>query len=308
MNAGGDDEERARQLGEYFLPVRQGDIFDVATGDQAGSRFVVISQTCDVVLPKRPTITVARLVEPTGADLSVAASGDTPRYVALPAAGEGVYADLSYIETLEKAELFQASYTPGLDPADEPGKRKFSLALSRWFARFPFPDEVVPWLRPVERLIREKHNKNSPLGRLLRDVVVEIRFQADQWLAPPFRLEVHIIVSAGLLPTTGDDPSPLTADASAMIFAASGAVRPPGELADAYWTSTNNEERAAILSALGDSFAAVCVPPAEADEATRVAVSDLSGLVWSDDDFPLSRVRKSEPLDIEYLSEQPSPL
>jgi hypothetical protein len=32
-------------------------------------------------------------------------------------------------------------------------------------------------------------------------------------------------------------------------------------------------------------------------------VSSVEGKLWPDDEFPLSQVRKSEPLDLEYLSE-----
>jgi hypothetical protein len=59
------------------------------------------------------------------------------------------------------------------------------------------------------------------------------------------------------------------------------------------------------LHALAESFAALC-KPASLDrhpEAVATAVSSIEWQLWGDDEFPLARVRKSEPLDLEYLSE-----
>ena len=51
-------------------------------------------------------------------------------------------------------------------------------------------------------------------------------------------------------------------------------------------------------------FAAQCRPRSgDAGADTARAVTEVTGLLWSDDEFPLSRVRKSELLDVEYLSD-----
>jgi hypothetical protein len=81
--------------------------------------------------------------------------------------------------------------------------------------------------------------------------------------------------------------------------------KPPGALAELLANTDDAHERHHILHALAESLAALCKPPNvdTLDEAVEAAVSTIEWQLWGDDEFPLARVRKSEPLDLEYLSE-----
>lgn len=269
-------------------------------------QLVVVSQTCDVVLSKRPTVSVARVVKLDGTERAQAATGTNPRLVPLPRLGDGHFADLCYIDSCSKADLLGAQFTPGIDLGNEQVKRDFALSLTRWFGRFPFPDEVVPWLHPLEQVVREKYRKQSALGQLLRDVIVEIRVEeARQWNQSPYRLEVHTIVRAEALPTWSEN-SPTDADDFVKeLRDADDTVKPPTMLADLFSSATDAQQRHHVLHALAESFAVRCKPAAQygTDDVVMAAVSSVEWQLWGDDDFPLARVRKSEPLDLEYLSE-----
>jgi hypothetical protein len=291
----------------FFEAVRQGHVFVVPSSSiaDASSQLVAISQTCDIVLRKRPTIVLADVVELDGAERSEAAKGANPRYVPLPSLGVGYFADLCFIETRLKEALVGASYVLGIDLADEGIKRDFSLSLMRWFGRFPFPDDVVPWLRPLESVIRTKYSKDGKLGSLLRDVVVEIRVQEEkQWREPPYKFVVHTIVRAEKLPTLEDDG----ADASAFVASLrdlDDKVLAPTRLADIYADCKDPRQKVLVLDALAESFAKLCEPSNAnvGDASLSIVVNQIDWQLWSDDEFPISRLRKSEPLDLEYLSE-----
>ncbi len=279
---------------------------DAEFDDHEPRQLVVISQTCDVVLPKRPTVILADVVTLAGADRSQAATAANPRFVAMPLLGTSQFADLCFVEAHKKEVLIGRAYTPGIDIDDEQLKRDFSLSLTRWFGRFPFPDNVVYWLRPLEHVIREKYRKQSTLGELLRELVVEIRVEeASQWSQAPYRLTVHTIVRAEALPTLADGVPELTEFAQSLRDP-EDRIKSPAALADLLANTFDVHERQHILDALAESFATLCKPPKDLGEQAEVvgaAVSAVEWQLWGDDEFPLARVRKSEPLDLEYLSE-----
>jgi hypothetical protein len=53
---------------------------------------------------------------------------------------------------------------------------------------------------------------------------------------------------------------------------------------------------------LGEAWAMRYTPPSGADPQVRAAVSHLTAEVVSADEFPLTRVRRSEILDVDHLS------
>jgi hypothetical protein len=108
---------------------------------------VILSQTCDVVLPDRLTVVAAPLVRLSGDVLRQAVKGGRPRYVAVPAAGADTFADLDIIGTLDKNILARTPVTDGVGAADV-DIRRFGQRIARRFGRFAFPNEVVPWLTP----------------------------------------------------------------------------------------------------------------------------------------------------------------
>lgn len=292
---------------EFFKDVRQGHVLELNSGSDHRnvSKFVVLSQTCDVVLSKRPSVTLARVIELTGGDRAQAATRTNPRYVPLLHLGVEYFADLCHIESRNKTDLIGVPYSEGIDLGDAEVRRDFSLAITRWFGRFPFPDEVVPWLRPLEQVVREKYQKQSALGALLRQVVVEVRVEeSDQWRQAPYSIEVHTIVRAEALPTLPDG----IPDASKFLEELrepDGRVKAPVALAELFERNEDPYKRLHVLHALAESLASICRSgnlPGQ-PEVVANAVVAMEGHLWGDDEFPLSRVRKSEPLDLEYLSE-----
>lgn len=271
--------------------LRQGHILTT----ECDQRYLVISQTCDVVLPQRPTITLAKVTQLQGNDLGHAKSRKTPRYVPVPELGDDFFGDLAWIESKLKTELVGYDSSPGIDFSDPIATRDLSLSLERWFGRFAFPDEIVPTLAPLAELVQKRYRKNSPLGELLRSILVEVRIQEDnQWIHAPYNLTVHTIVKAEALPTLDDDTSIDAQKTVPSVTDVAGKLLKPDELAKLYQTVDDNVSRQIVLSALAQSFMEACV------------VSDVvNSLNWSlagDDEFSISQVRTSVPLDLEYLS------
>lgn len=158
---------------------------------------VVISQTCDVVQRTHLAVAVAPVIRPLAEQRKYALKGARPQWAHLPALGDEMFADLDIIGTVAKAEVTRHARTPGVTDLRE--AQRFAQALARKFARFAFPDEVVPWLAPLRKLFTDKANKlTSALGRVLDDVV-ELRIEAtpDWYTGGALQLMLHVIVRAG---------------------------------------------------------------------------------------------------------------
>lgn len=232
---------------ERFAALRQGHVLASSQlGIKGGEEpRVLISQTCDIVLDKRPTLTFASVVSLDGDELALARKRDNPRYVALPAINDTSFADLAFITTIAKSDT-AIDLTPesGIDLLDDRARRDFALAVGRWFSRFAFPDEVVPWLRPVLAVIRQKHDRpDSPIGKLL-NAVVEFRVEASDWLVQPLDLTLHVIVPAGTVPQIDDPPdNPALA---ARLRSSDGAPYAPSVIAEIIPTLSEAADLASI--------------------------------------------------------------
>lgn len=293
----------------FFKKIRQGNVFTLADANPTVSllfptgtaQVAVVSQTCDAVLPKRPTIILAPVVTLSGDLAHQAAHRAVPQYIPVPSLGENEFVDLAHIHAVNKELLAGCAVSDGIDNTDDEAVRAFALAAGRWFSRFAFPDEVVPWLNPLLTTIRQKYTRpNSPLGKVLHDVV-EFRVEAEKWSARPLDLTLHVIVRAGSMPTV--PPDEIDNDVKAAAYN-NGVLRTPEEIANLLIAAKTNRARATLWLFFADSLALQCHPrPQDATEDIRAAVSAVTAEIWSDDEFPLSRIRKSELLDVEYLSE-----
>lgn len=290
----------------YFQERRQGDIVSLAApGPGVPEDFVVISQSCDVVLPKRENVLLAPLVEIADEVTKRGAlNRENPRYVPLPLDSMGRFADLNGIMAYTKESVAGASARAGIDPADGQIVRDFGLAVGRWFGRFAFPDEIQPWLEPLQKQIRDKYESpTSPLGQVLHRIA-EIRVEADSWVSQPSSLVVHIIVAAAWMPIVNDDD-----DAFIGATAEPGSERTLATIAEEILKTNGSVRTIALWDELGWALAAACRPRSKfsENEAVQTAVAKVEAAVWTDDDFPLSRYRKSEQLDVDFLSD-PVPL
>src|SRR5680860_763849 len=133
---------------------------------------------------------------------TVAGHAPTPATANAPATSTSPRSErrTSRISTVAKPTGAHLRRTPGLVSDDE--TRRFSRAVARKFGRSPFPDEVSPWLRPLEEVVSSRTRKAaSPEGQALRQVV-ELRVEATGgWVAAPYDLTLVVIVEPGTLPT-----------------------------------------------------------------------------------------------------------
>ncbi|MGC2941822.1 MULTISPECIES: hypothetical protein [unclassified Brevibacterium] len=283
---------------DYFQDLRQGSVVQYTGQADLHGAHVVVSQTCDVVLAKREYLQLAPLIALEGSERRQALKHENPRYARVGQGEDCSFADLARIVSVLKDEVLDVPTVPGYEFATDDDERDFGLAVGRWFGRFAVPDEVHFWLAPLQKLVRSKYDKPaSPIGRVLNHVS-EIRVESNDWNSPGMQLTIHVIVAAGRLPSLPDEIAeppdqrrlPTDANSLAEKIDESG----PGDdpfYANALWTG------------LAEALAAKCDPgKAGESEAVSDAVSEVIGEVYSDDEFPLAKVRRSEQLDIDFLS------
>jgi len=264
---------------------------------------VVISQTCDVVQRSRLTVAVAPLVRLGGIQADEARAGKRPSLVHLPAINSGAFADLEVIATISKRWLVRHPRTAGVETDED--VRRFGRAVARKFGRFPFPDEVVPWLAPLAQVPGSKAAKpNTPEGKVL-DEVVELRVEAaGGWTKPPYELVLAVLLKASALPLfDGDDLPDLPAGLGQWLYGDTEELsRGPAEIADRLVRSTDPPERYFLWQALGEAWATRCVPKGAQPKAVREAVNSVTSDVLGLDEYTLDRYRRSEQLDLDHLS------
>lgn len=258
---------------------------------------VVVSQTCDAVREGVPTVAVAPVVLLTGSEVSLARSGRSPRYAALPALGGDYFARLDTIATVSKELLRLEDRRSGIIEARD--EQRFREGIGRRFARFAFPDDVAAWLAPIQRLAQKRAGKRSPEGQIF-DRVDEIRIQAVRgWGSPPYDLSVSLIVQPGVLPSLGEDDV-LEAPAD-LIEWLPGKGAP--EIAERLLLAQDDGERTHLWDALGRAWVRECV---RGDDGTSSCVASFDVEVVGADEYTLEQYRSSERLDLDHLSSSPS--
>jgi hypothetical protein len=304
-------EEDSDTIGDACLDWRQGDVFESAKAfyfDRAWRPrqiptthgAVVVSQTCDACRPERETIQLAPVVRLEHSDeIKEAADGKRPRYVALPALGYDYFADLDGITTVVKTALLDCRRVCALEK--DAHVREFAFSVSRRFGRFAYPDEVVRCLDPVSDALKSKARKpNSPLGQVLKSLH-SIRVECEDWTCSPYELTLIIVLEPDAVPSDID-----------------GIGLPPADLAEPddkrlkeqinrYATYLKDANRSADESYyawqyLADVWARQCEEAAATKGLTdhvRTVVAEVVAV----DDFPLSRVLRTESLDLDYLSD-----
>lgn len=160
--------------------------------DEGCVGLVVISQTCDIV-GSDANVVLAPLVEVDEKSIAYIKGGRTPQFALLEhPPGDNIVVDLSRMMTVDKALLANWTRTEGF--TNEEALRKFAYALERKLGRFAFPDEFVAAIKKFHDAVREKHGKDSDLGKTLRSLV-EIRVRAaPNWNANPAEVLFYFIV------------------------------------------------------------------------------------------------------------------
>ena len=266
----------------------------------------IISQTCDIVQQNRPNIVVAKIEKLTGRDAIDSRKGLRPRYVEVPIPDEDMFVDLEYIVTIDKNIITEDMVRePRLNYDDAEQLRDFSLRIGRRFSRFAFPDELYPWLRPLQDSINEKYGRDtSALGRLLHKVT-EMRISATSWRQFPLDITLHIIVESGAIPELGsDEPPEVSASFSNWLRRNGNLRRDATEIAKKIEETYNIAEKYHLWLAISEALALQCKPrDKDAHQASVAgAVANIVGQIWTDDQFSLAEYRKSEALDLDHLS------
>ena len=292
---------------DYFRDRRQGDILSIQAPDaDEPEDYVVVSQSCDVVLPNRENVLLAPLVELHDDGVKRGAQNrENPRYAIVPLDSETRFADLNCISAYAKDAVAGAPVRLGIDRDDDQAVRDFGLAVGRWFGRFAFPDEIQPWLAPLQKQIRDKYaSPSSPLGLVLHRVT-EIRVEADSWTSRPCTLTIHVIVNAVWMPVTVESEDFVAAEVPVELTSS----RPIADVAVGLLNSADDAHTIALWDEFAWGLAQLCTPKGRYAEAPEVkeAVAAVEALVWTDEEFPLVRYRRSEQLDVDFLSD-PSPL
>lgn len=273
---------------------------------------VVLSQECDLVQTGTETALVAPMVRLPQEKASLARKGRMPRYVHVPALGTDAFVDLDFVATMRKDALVEQSSARGVNSDAE--VRRFGQEVGRRPSRFPFPDEVVPWLRPLREVAQAKALKpDSPEGRVFA-VVEELRIESkNSWTKPPYDLLLSVLVEPGELPVFEEDLEPdLPADLDRKMRP-NGSLRPASDLAAYLLRSSDRVERYYLWDAIGQAWAARCQPAKrdldnlsqEQQDLVKTCVvgGKVAVEVLSTDEFLTTSYLASERLDLAHLSD-----
>lgn len=268
---------------------------------------VVVSQTCDVVQTNKRSVIVAPRVRLDGSRVNAAKKGYSPQLVHLNNLPDDYFVDLEHCATIYKELLAMSDVLGhGVDQSRAEDVGVFAARVGRKFSRFPFPDEVQPWFRPLQKMVQKRHGKNNAVGELL-DSTVTLRLAAQDWEVENRILTLHVIGHPDSVPSFDaliDDweledsvyfqshPVPQMSDLPQI--AESLLNMPPGY----------DNERNFLWHAFAEALANLCVPEKFDDQSARIknAVSEIIPEVHSEEDFTLYMLNRSSSLDLDYLS------
>jgi len=217
-----------------------------------------------------------------------------------------MFADLEFVATISKADLAGLKRSAGVSSRRE--QRVFAQRIGRRFTRFPFPDEVQPWLRPLEELLEKKAGKTeSPEGKVLQDVL-EVRVESEHgWTEtePPYDLTVTFLLDNVLSADYPDTPEQLRI----WLTGRDGSSRRgASEIAQKLLSTHDPDERTLLYDALAEAWADRCRAASKSsDPAVSTAVASIRVEVVPVSEYTLDRMYRSEQLDLDYLS-PPKPL
>lgn len=305
---------------DHLATLRQGHVINLASIPVACARdrvrweptpegVAIITQTCDLVLPDRPTAHVARVIHLSEQAAKENRNGRRPNLVPLPELGPTFFADLSYISTLDKAVIAEHEARAGVESDDD--VRKFGQRVGRRYSRFAFPDDVVPWLEPLRTLaIKRAGRPESPMG-LAFDEVASLRLESDNgWVSYPFSLKLCVVIKPGILPPLSDDDEPdLSDELRDWLYGESESIlrRDGNAIAKRLIFEAEKLDVGArfwLWSSLAEYWATICKPPKNALPSVQGAIigNALESDMISTDDFSFERYRTSDEIDLDHLS------
>jgi hypothetical protein len=239
--------------------------------------WVIVTQTCDLArqADERPFAVVCPIVTLGPAKAASAARGHEPRYAPLPRSGPSYFADLDEFMTVSKRVLEQMEITPGLSTDVE--RRRFGYLVGRKFSRAALPDDVAPSLSRLVDRIKDKQPRRGNESEVLAsldDLRVEF-VEADGDLT----LTLLFVVDEQLVPDE--------------VF--SGQTRQAATIAAELVQATDASIRTRLWDELVKAWIEFCVPTGK--------IIEIVGEVISVDELTVRRLRNTDPLDLEYLSQ-----
>jgi hypothetical protein len=261
-------------------------------------------------------LTVCPVVHLEGEDRAFAIRGRNARYVHLPQKGEGFFADLAYMATCSMKMLRKTVREPGVDPQDDDEVTAFGRGVGRRFSRYPFPDEVVPWLSGLREIVLEKANNERSAQGLAIDQVLEFRVEAsapNRWTQAPYKLTLVLLLKDGVL-LDSTDPQPISDQLNQFLnptyrakpMAEAIAKKLMANQLDSSISPPPMEDRVHLWFALAERWAALCVPKSQSSQPDSVKNAVEGGSFGVDlvpeNEFSYARYRHSEMLDVQHLS------
>lgn len=264
---------------------------------------VIISQTCDVVQRKTTAIVVATVRRLDEATARGAREGARPRFVHLPALGPDLFADLDHVATIQKTALMQYEFSDGL--SDEVEQRKFAQLVGRRFSRHAFPDEISPWLTPMQSIVAKSVLRGEEALASAIGEIEELRVEAASWSSLPTDLTLHVVVHAGELPAPSDELPEPSDEVRNWLATQRSYKEVARKLFPEFGPRPSGDDRQVLWDAFGDALARTC-KPSNSDKRNipgcENAVTSVDALISSDDEFTLAMLRRSERLDLAHLS------
>ena len=284
---------------------------------------VIVSQTCDVVLPGRPQITVAKVTEVEENNVADLLKGKKARYYPLVGLGPNYFASFDEVAVVSKQAVVACGISSGIDVADFHARSDFSRALSRHFGRYAFPDEVSYWLQPFEDVVLQKYAKpNSYEAQALR-AVREFRLEESSgWTKRPYAITLYAVLDGGTLwdesqaEGDADDAEPSPGMITWLYSSDNSLKQSSADIAQGLmsrvkhrgfdFTSLRPADRNALWDALVESWALRCRPKARwsADSWIMDAVEGgmLQSIAVSEEDFNYQQFRTTAQLDVDFVS------
>lgn len=277
--------------------VRQGDYLPEVRHIYAGSTagpvphpthlgVVVLSQCCDLAKMSASNLPVcAAVVRLEGSEAALAKSGRQPRFASAEHFGAGFFVDFGIVGSLEPDLV-----TEVIAETDLERRRTLAGRIARRFSRFAYPDEVQPFLGSLQKLLRSRVTKDSPVARCLSQLAT-LRVEADWDDGPPWSLNLVFVLLDGILAPIGDELPKTT-----LLRVVPQGLDRTAELIGACAAEDRD------LLPLWQRFAELLCEGA-LSAAVPAVVSDWAAEVTDESDFSYSRFVRSADLDVDDLSE-----
>lgn len=253
---------------------------------------VLLTQTCDLQETKGGKLhcLVAPVVRVPAQVAREAAAWRQLGLVPLPWIDDATVADVTRITTVERSVLVGRESLGR--PRANAEELKFAEALTRYLNRPANPDDVNDVLRPFVKRIKDRHDRQSDEGQVLR-LVSDVRIEAAPNMDDPApALSVLLLVEDSDLPSLapGEELSQNVIDelrSRGLAAACKSVLEAPGPLA----------KREAFTA-----VAELWLEPSLAVVNDFDGVGSLEIQVLNGEDLSYARARNAPPLDVQYLT------